>query len=251
MRQASVGFQCPSCVAGGAQKVYTRRSMPGSATPVVATTLIAMNVAVYVVALAIGGGSGSGLPRSVSADWAMGGSLFGGTRGVAAGEWYRLVTGSFLHADLGHLAGNMLGIYFLGRILEPVLGKWRFGLVFVGSFLAGSLGILLLTPYVPSVGASDSVFGLYAYALIASRVRRGTIDRGLTTVVVLLVVFTFFTPGVSIGGHLGGLVGGGILGLANEVVADRFGLSSERRTLLLAAIGAVFFAAGLALATAL
>jgi membrane associated rhomboid family serine protease len=134
---------------------------------------------------------------------------------VDDGEWYRIVTGGFLHAGLLHLGFNMFALYFLGRLLEPALGPWRFlGLYFV-ALLGGSFGALLLDPREFTVGASGAVFGLMAGAFIVAR-NRGLDDLAsqIGFFVIINLVFTFSIPNISIGGHLGGLAAGGLVAMA-------------------------------------
>src|SRR3546814_19978323 len=91
--------------------------------------------------------------------------------GVAEGEWWRLVTSGFLHANLIHIGFNCLVLYQLGQVLEPVLGRLRFGAVYFASMLTGSSGVLLLSPDSLTVGASGAVFGLLGAALAVFRAR--------------------------------------------------------------------------------
>src|SRR3546814_12097447 len=79
--------------------------------------------------------------------------------GVAEGEWWRLVTSGFLHANLIHIGFNCLVLYQLGQVLEPVLGRLRFGAVYFASMLTGSFGVLLLSPDSLTVGASGAAIG--------------------------------------------------------------------------------------------
>ena len=79
---------------------------------------------------------------------------------IADGEYWRLVTAGFLHAGFFHLLFNMLSLYILGGLLEPAVGRLRFGLIYFVSLLAGSFGALLLEPTSPTVGASGAIFGL-------------------------------------------------------------------------------------------
>ena len=205
MITAPVGFQCPECVKG-APKVRTLRSLRRD--PHVTMTLVAVNVLVAV--LAIG-----------STDLTREFALFGPA--VAAGEWWRLVTGGFLHAGLLHLGFNMLVLYQLGSLLEPQLGRVRFSVLYLAALLGGSFGALLLAPDVRTVGASGAVYGLMG-ATVAIMRRRGVdvMQSGLGGLLLVNLLLTFVIPGISIGGHVGGLVAGGIAGALLEAtdVAD-------------------------------
>jgi membrane associated rhomboid family serine protease len=221
MQQASVGFHCPECTKRSGQKIV--RASQLRRTAVLTNVLIALNVAVFVAGL----GSGLGTKDS----FIYGGGLLGEGRmldgipirpelvglgelvGVAHGEWWRIVTSGFLHANLIHVGMNMLVLYQLGNLLEPALGKLRFGLVYLVSLLAGGLGVLVLDPNRFTVGASGAVFGLMGAAVAAMRARGiDPFASGLGGTIVLNLVFTFAIPGISIGGHVGGLIGGFLAG---------------------------------------
>ncbi|RMH71365.1 MAG: rhomboid family intramembrane serine protease, partial [Actinomyces sp.] len=118
-----------------------------------------------------------------------------------------------LHDGLIHLAFNMWALWILGSQLERVLGRARFTGLYVGSLLAGAFGVLLVSPDVPTVGASGAVFGLMGAALMVQRA--AGIDpwsSGLGAVIAVNLLITFAVPRISLGGHLGGLLGGVILG---------------------------------------
>ncbi len=228
MHQASVGFHCPSCVKGQAQRVVTARQLRsgGSGDTPVTIGLVALNAAIYVVS-ALGAGL-SGPARDVLLDYALIGRGFASDRGlfgVAEGEWYRLVTGGFLHGSLLHIGFNMYILYVLGRQLEGSIGKGAFAAVYGTSLLAGSLGVMILEPDALTVGASGAVFGMFGYAVVG-QLNRGInpMQTGLGGIVVINLLFTFLVPGISIGGHLGGLIGGFLAGLLYEGARSRLGL---------------------------
>lgn len=130
------------------------------------------------------------------------------------GQWYRLVSAGFVHFGALHVAMNMILLYQLGRILEPVLGTLRFTLIYFASLLAGSAGAVYLTPDAYTGGASGAVFGLMAAAVVGLR-QRGVnpMQTGLGVVFVINVLFTLAVPGVSVGGHFGGAIGGAACGV--------------------------------------
>jgi membrane associated rhomboid family serine protease len=238
MHTAAVGFHCPDCARQGRQKVHTMASIRSSSDPILTKVLIGLNVMAY---LAVA--SGGELYRR--------GFLIGGgfTRqegfiGVDFGEWWRLVTGGFLHANLMHIGFNMFLLWMLGSQLEPFLGKVRFGLLYATSLLAGSFGVMLLDPASPTVGASGAVFGLMGAMVVAQRaVGINPWQSGIGGLVAINLVFTFLVPGISIGGHLGGLIGGAIAG-AIYVELPKVVALGDRRTsaavtgALVAALGA-------------
>ena len=108
----------------------------------------------------------------------------------------------------------MLALYVLGELLEPAVGRLRFGLIYFVSLLAGSFGALLLEPTAPTVGASGAVFGLMGAAFVVMRNRGiNPLESGLGLWIGLNLLITFTIPNISIGGHIGGLVGGALAAL--------------------------------------
>ena len=241
MNQASVGFHCPECIRGAGQRVYTARSLRQAAgKPVVSLTLVGINLAVFLLSTAAAGGTAGGGPSAFQVDWALIGE--GLTRtglvGVAEGEWYRLVTGGFLHANLLHIGFNMFALWILGRQLEPVIGRAAFAAVYFASMLAGSLGVMVAAPQDLTVGASGAVFGLFGYALVLQWSRGiNPMDTGLGGIILINLLFTFAVPGISIGGHVGGLIGGVVAGVLFDVVRPRLRAPAWIGTTLVAAFG--------------
>ncbi len=193
----------------------TRRDAPAT------YALIAICVAAFVAEL-IGGGSsaidgGGKIVRE--------GGLFGPL--VADGEQYRIVTSAFLHAGILHLGLNMFALYILGSLLEPAIGTARFVGIYAVAILAGSFGALLLDPNELTVGASGGIFGLMSAAFLIAR-HRG-LDELASQIgffVVLNLVFTFSISNISIGAHLGGLIGGALAALLINALERRHGRNS-------------------------
>jgi len=206
MVYAAVGIKCPECAgqptgARAATRKVSRAA--GAATGAVVTkTLIAINVAVFLVSIAQGSGGLEPAPAFV-VDWAL------RAEQVADGEWWRLVTSAFLHANLVHLAFNMLMLWWFGQALESALGRGRFVGIYLVSALAGSAGALLLSPDSYTLGASGAVFGILGAGLVLERRQIYVFGGGALVVILLNLAITFLGPGnISVGGHLGGLVGG-------------------------------------------
>jgi membrane associated rhomboid family serine protease len=229
MTSTPVGMRCPECAR---QKTEIRNpgGTPGRSDAPVTFVLIGLCVAAFIAELAGGGTGALSGGGSVNAE----GGLFGPA--VASGEPYRIVTSAFLHAGFIHLAFNMFALYILGTLLEPAIGSARFAGIYAASILGGAFGALLLSPNELTVGASGGIFGLMAAAFLIAR------DRGLDHLasqigifVIFNLVITFSVPNISVGGHLGGLVAGGLVALLYGAV--------ERRRLanagLLEAIGVV------------
>ena len=132
--------------------------------------------------------------------------------GVAAGEWYRLFTGMFLHYGLLHLALNMFAVWVVGGVLEPLLGRLRFLALYLLSGLGGSVAVYLFAAHTLTAGASGAVFGLFAAFFILLR-RMGRDTSMITGILVINLLLTVLLPGISVAGHLGGLVTGALVAL--------------------------------------
>ena len=220
MTPAPVGLRCPdhSGKAQGIQKVTraVERSVAGERYSGVSITvaLIAVNVAVYLAELAAGGnvnGTGNWIDEH-GALFASGTFSFSGPpMGVAHGEWWRLVTAAFLHYGPLHLAMNMYGLYLAGSLLEHVIGRWRFLLLYLAAGIAGSAGALLLTPNAATAGASGAIFGVFGALFVLERRRHIATGGQVAGLIVLNLVFTFAVSNISVGGHIGGLIAGVVL----------------------------------------
>lgn len=208
MHHAPVGIRCPEHANVGAVKPSAKRTVrqvKGNITrhnaPVTAA-LVGINVLVYLVTVAQGGGLNT--PGGKLFDQGL---LYG--NGVAQGDYWRLFTVMFLHAGVVHIAFNMFALWWLGSVVEQLIGPVRFFLVYVSSGLAGSAGALLLTkPYIPTVGASGAIFGILGALLILEYIQTGSLAGQAMTMIVINLALTAAIPGISIGGHLGGLAGG-------------------------------------------
>ncbi len=223
MVAASVGFQCPTCVAEGNRGVRTARTIFGgrvSEDPgYVSKALIAICVGLYVLQRVLPG-------RLTSDLWLIGGRPELGIPGVASGEVWRLLTAAFVHGGVLHLALNMYAIYLFGPQLELAFGRVRFVVLYVVSALGGSAASYAFSsPLTPSLGASGAVFGLFGAALVVSR----KLGRDATFLYVLLALnlaFGFVAANIDWKAHLGGLAAGALTSLA-LVYAPR-----ARRTLM-------------------
>jgi membrane associated rhomboid family serine protease len=216
MTTTPVGMRCPDC-AGQRQRVQTMRSL--HVDPIATYVLIGINVLMFLGSGGGGGiltGGGSGGSR-VFNDFA----LYGPAIDLGHDYW-RLITGGFLHSGILHIGFNMYILYWLGTMLEPSLGHARFLALYFASLLAGSFGALLLDPNAVTVGASGAVFGLMGAAFMLQRARgMDPMQSGLGPIILINLVLGFVIPNVSIGGHLGGLIGGALCAFAMERVGDR------------------------------
>jgi membrane associated rhomboid family serine protease len=231
MTPTSVGMRCPEC-ARERTKVKTVRS--GSTAPLATQALIAMNVVVFIGETASGtplGGIGSGGIGTLYEK----GALYGLSI-TQNHQYYRLLTAGFLHDGLLHILFNMWFLFFMGRMLEPAIGRINFLAVYFASLLAGSFGALLFEPGVPTVGASTACFGVLGALIVVAYYRGISIwQSGLGLTLVINIVFSLSVVGISIGGHLGGVVGGAICGWLIVQVGER----RDKRALALAGCLAV------------
>ena len=249
MTFGAVGIRCPDHASAGGRPAAPRRAVRSAGRtldlrgPWVTQALIVLNVGVYLVELLLGGslnGTGNAIyEEGVLVSSAIDSS--GQPAGVAEGEWWRLATAMFLHYGPVHLGMNMLVLWFLGPGIEEYFGHVRYALVYLVAGLAGSAGALVWSPDALTVGASGAIWGIMGAALILERRRIYVFGGQAMGLLVLNLAITFLIPGVSIGGHLGGLAGGALATL---------GLMSLRRspalaTLSVVAVGALSVAVAL------
>jgi membrane associated rhomboid family serine protease len=214
MIPASVGFQCPECVRAGNAGVRTVRSnslrTAGRRWGVVTLSLIALNVAMFVVtavsAVTAGNSPADNQRSTVFVDLAQ------WPAGVYyLDEWWRVLTAAFLHIGPVHLVMNMLALLLFGSELERQIGWARYLAVYLTSALGGAVAIQLLgDPRVVVAGASAAIYGLLGALGVLMLASRQDI-RGLLTLLAINV-FISFLPGISLLGHLGGLVAGALAG---------------------------------------
>jgi membrane associated rhomboid family serine protease len=214
-------MRCPECAS---QRTRVTRGVPSGVNlgryPAT-IALLAVNVVVFLAEVGSGSGGVGQAHTSMIPEFGLFGPL------VAEGEWYRLLTSGFIHEGLWHIAGNMLLLFFLGRILEPGIGTLRFVVVYFVSLFAGSLGALIATPDALSYGASGAVFGVLAATFVIARGRG--VDGLASSVGILIVInlaISFGVPGISVGAHLGGLVAGAAC--AGLIVAGERGMLGPR-----------------------
>jgi len=211
MTPAPVGLRCPehSGKAQGIRRVaqVAEKTATGVASRrlnAVTIALISINVAVYLTELGLGG------TTSGQRNWIYdNGVLYGPL--VAHGDWWRLLAAAFLHYGPIHLLMNMYGLYLAGSLLEQVIGRWRFLLLYLASGLAGSAGALIASYYGLTVGASGAIFGIFGALYVLERRRHIASGGQIAGLIVLNLVFTLAVPGISVGGHVGGLIGGAVL----------------------------------------
>ncbi|HBX10125.1 MAG TPA: hypothetical protein DEG13_10145 [Candidatus Microthrix parvicella] len=238
MTSASVGFPCPDCLRSGAQRTLPVRRADD---PIATKVIIGLNVVAFVASVIY-----SANLRGVEA-WYV---FADDTASVAAGEWWRVITGAFLHDGPFHLAMNMLFIWVFGSALEARLGKVGLVALYMAGLLGGALGVVWLSnPLGVPVGASGAGFALMG-ALVVLQITQGVNlwSSGLGGLVLLNVVVTLaFRGSISVGGQLGGFVAGVVAGVV-LFAAPRSQLPRSARVAIVGA-GAVFLF-GLTIASA-
>jgi membrane associated rhomboid family serine protease len=218
LRDADVGSQCVDCVAASVPLKAPRRA-PGTRS-VVVPALVALNLAVFAWTVVQARSLLDNTDSALFHAWAL------VPVDVADGEWWRLVTAGFLHIGPLHIAFNMYALWVLGRDLEIVLGRARFLALYLISLLGGSAAVVLFAdPQQYVAGASGAVFGLMSgLLLVLLRLRRPY--GQVVAVIVLNLVISQVVPGISIAGHVGGLVVGALVAAALVFTPPR------RRTLV-------------------
>ena len=222
-------------------------SLPGADGRVVITwLLLSINVSVWLLMQLVGGGF------TQDADLLLRfGAIFGPL--IATGEYWRLLTAMFLHAGIIHLFFNCFGLFIFGRLVEGLYGQLRFTATYLLAGLSGGVLSYLFNKTAIAVGASGAIFGilgaLAAYFLV-HRSALGEMGRrnltGLVTVAAINLAIGLVIPGIDNWAHLGGLVGGFIMGAAlaprymYELIGTPYGVA--RRIAAQIPLGARWFA---------
>jgi rhomboid protease GluP len=189
---------------------------------ILTTSIIAANVAMFVVEVVVGGSRslllggndaklvelGAQFPPSIALDH----------------QYWRLITAMFLHAGLLHIALNMYALYLFGYLVEGAFGKARFlAIYFVAGFMASVTSFVFSNPLAPAVGASGAVFGLlgawvaYNYRRRNYRINRAQLQWAYM-LIALNLVLGFSIAGIDNFAHVGGLLSGVFAGALAEGV---------------------------------
>jgi membrane associated rhomboid family serine protease len=209
LHEAPVGSHCFECVRAARPPAAQRvRQRAAGAGPVVTKTLVGLNLAVFLLTSLSPGGSFTGDGASqLTTRLALTATY------VHQGELYRLVTSGFIHYGAVHILFNMVILYRFGEMLEPALGEVRMASLYLAALLCGSFGALLLSPHALTGGASGAVFGLLGATAVGLHQRGVNVwHSGVGGLIAVNLVLTVVIPGISIGGHLGGLIGGAAVG---------------------------------------
>jgi membrane associated rhomboid family serine protease len=213
MTTTPVGMRCPECAR---QRTKVKRMRDMSTVPRVTYALIAVNVVAFLAEQGQLSVTGTEVHGTVINE----GILYR-TAVAEAHQYWRLVSAGFLHENLIHIAFNMYLLYLLGRMLEPAIGSLRFAVIYFTSLLAGSAGALFATN-AASLGASGAIFGLMGAAVVELRARRISImESGIGGLIVINLILSFTLANISVGAHVGGLIGGALAGLVIRTADER------------------------------
>lgn len=174
--------------------------------PVVTYTLIIINVLLYVIPIILGNYN------------IMIGKYCVYGPNIRAGEYYRLITGTFLHANIFHLLFNCYALFVLGSQLESYLGKAKYLIIYLFSAILGSLFSMTFGGNYFSVGASGAIFGLMGslvYFGYYYRVYLGNVVKSQILPLILINLgIGFLSSGIDNSAHIGGLLGGALITVA-------------------------------------
>jgi len=247
MRPAAVGYQCPECAGGGRGfsiggrqrrvRVWLTIGRPGGVT----TTLIALNILMFLVEVVVGGPGAflAGPSNQKAVDL---GALF--PPAVAIGhQYWRLITAMFLHAGIIHIALNMYALYLFGYLIEEAFGKLRFIAIYLACGFLASVASFAFGPVLEvGVGASGAIFGLLG-AWVAYNFRRRDTQynraqlQSAYVLIVLNLILSFSISGIDWRAHVGGLVAGIVAGASAESFGNRDTAFTVTGFVLLIAIG--------------
>jgi len=196
-----------------ARREFNRsRAAYATYAPFVTWVLIGANVGVFVLDTVLGGGALGASGPLLEAGFVSGDA-------VAAGEWWRIMSSAFLHVNLLHILFNMWALYLFGPLLEQLYGRIEYLAIYLLCAAGGSVLTILAQPEQQAVGASGAIFGLLGLAFAVSRRRHLALPRQtrmvlgqIGSLLFINLAFTFFVPGISVTGHLGGLAVGLVLG---------------------------------------
>ena len=214
MTRTAVGMRCPECAR---QRTRVTRGVRSAARiPRVTYALIALNVIVFLTEQGQFTVFGAEVHGKVFEEGVLDRELIG-----VHHQYWRLISTGFLHVNILHILFNMYLLYLLGLMLEPAMGSVRFAAIYLTALLAGSFGALLATA-APTLGASGAVFGLMGAAVVELRARRlSVMESGIGGLIVINLILSFTLSGISVGAHMGGLIGGALAALAIRTADDR------------------------------
>ncbi len=222
MRQASVGYHCPDCVKSSSQKVYHGIGASVSA-PYAVGTLLAAIIGVYLLHY-FGDASENPPSYALRSSWWLVGTK------VENGEWWRVISSGFAHANIVHLGMNGYALWVFGKELEERFGKVALSLFFFGGLFGGSLAVVQFNFFAPTLGASGAILGLIG-ALSVALYDRGVniFQTPLGGIALLNLGLPLLVTQISFWGHMGGFLGGAlaawVLLIASKKVSENLYVS--------------------------
>ncbi|MFS1664023.1 rhomboid family intramembrane serine protease [Streptococcus sp. zg-JUN1979] len=177
------------------------------------------------------------------------GAMYGDLIKVYPAQIWRLVSAIFVHFGWEHFLLNALTLYFLGQMAESIWGSARFLLLYMLSGIMGNVITLVFTPNVIAAGASTAIFGLFAAIIVLAYYGQNPylkqLGRSYQLLIGLNLLMNLVTPGVSLAGHLGGLLGGGLIAVYLPSLAE--GALFEKKIRLMALVAYIVIGLGLLL----
>ncbi len=173
------------------------------------------------------------------------GAVHGSTIQADPSQFWRVFSAMFIHIGLEHFVVNMLTLYFLGRQIEAIFGSWKFLLLYLMSGVMGNVFVIYFSPDTLAAGASTSLFGLFSAVIVLRYTTRNYYIQQLGQSYMSLLAVNLimsFLPGISLAGHLGGLVGGALGAVILPVSGERYAFTLFQRLMAtLAYIGSALF----------
>lgn len=174
--------------------------------PIITYSLVIINILMYIIPILFGA------YETILDKY----SIYGPA--VRAGQYYRLITGTFIHANIFHLFFNCYALAILGSQLESFLGKPKYLVVYLFSAVIGSLFSVTFAGNYYSIGASGAIFGLMGslvYFGYHYRVYLGNVIKSQIIPLILMNLgIGFLVPGIDNSAHIGGLLGGALITVA-------------------------------------
>jgi rhomboid protease GluP len=190
------------------------QAMAAAQQPIITPILIAINVAVFIV-MALNGVS---LTKPSADSFLRWGADFGPL--TTHGQWWRVVTAMFVHANFLHVLLNMIILWSIGRFTERLFGRVSFVALYLFAGIGGNLASLAWQPFTVAMGASGAIFGLYGGLLAVLLLHRNTVPRPRVIAIaksaaIFLAINLFYglsQTNVDMAAHIGGLMSGFVLG---------------------------------------
>jgi len=229
-RDTPVGQKCPDCAAPtGRHRIITARQL-NRPTPVIQAILF-INIGIFLVAYLTGRTELTLRFGQINAR-------------VLEGEWYRMLTAAFLHADPFHIFFNMYALYLFGPQIERQMGSLPFTAMYVSAALAGSTAYLVAGQGRVAIGASGAIFGLFGAWIGATYRQRHTpagraLFQRLAILLAINLALPLFVARIAWQAHVGGLVAGLLIVAAWQRLPGRDARSTNLRTASALAVGAV------------